>query len=83
MPYYFHHAPHLATRGVAVFCRSLFVDDVVACSADMLLMCCGVLQCVAVCYRALYSNDPDMLFMCCGVLQRVAVCCSVLPNAMF
>ena len=37
------------------------------------LLCCSVLQCVAVCCSVLQSVTA-----CCSVLQCVAVCCSVL-----
>jgi len=66
-----------------VFCRSLFVDDVVVRSADMLLMCCGVLQCVAMCCSVLQCVTERYILIilicfscvtvCCGVLQCIAV----------
>ena len=37
------------------------------------IMCCSVLQCVAVCCSVL-----QCVAVCCSVLQCVAVCCSVL-----
>ena len=40
----------------------------------MMLICCNLLQCVAVCCSDRSSNNT----VCCSVLQRcVAVCCSV------
>ena len=44
-------------------------------------VCCGVLQCVAVCRSALSTHQPRMLGLICGkrtTSQCVAVCCSVL-----
>ena len=40
------------------------------------LVCCSVLQCVAVCCSVL-----QCVAVCCSVLQCVAVCCSVLQCA--
>jgi len=37
------------------------------------IVCCSVLQCVAVCCSVL-----QCVAVCCSVLQCVAVCCSVL-----
>ena len=39
------------------------------------VMCCSVLQCVAVCY-----NVSLWFTACCSVLHHVAVCCSVLQR---
>ena len=54
----------------------------------MTLVCCSVLQCVAVCRSALrcvalqsFANDSSVLqdfAECCSASQCVAVCCSVL-----
>ena len=47
------------------------------------LMCCSVLQCVAVCYSVLQCvavcfSVLQCVTVCCSVLQCAAVCCSVL-----
>jgi len=48
--------------------------EVLCCSVlQCVAVCCSVLQCVAVCYCAVYCAA-----VCCSVLQCVAVCCSVL-----
>jgi len=39
----------------------------------LLLLCCSVLQCVAVC-----CSVSPCVAVCCSVLQCIAVCCSVL-----
>jgi len=49
-------------------------------------MCCSVLQCVAVCCRALQSarctcDSNTCVAVCCSVLQCVTVCCSALQSA--
>jgi len=38
-----------------------------------IVMCCSLLQCIAVCYKVLQS-----VVVCCSVFQCVAMCCSVL-----
>jgi len=45
----------------------------------MCVMCCSVLQCVAVCCHVCHMTFPYACH-CCSVLQYVAVCCSVLPG---
>jgi len=37
------------------------------------VVCCSVLQCVAVCYSVF-----QRVAVCCSVLQSIAACCSVL-----
>jgi len=52
-------------------CLSLFV------AACCNLMCCSVLQCVAVCCTPHHQIHKSVA-VCCSVLQCVAVCCSAL-----
>ena len=42
------------------------------------VVCCSVLQCVAVCCSVLPFTGYNGRIVCCSVLQCVAVCCSVL-----
>ena len=43
-----------------------------------LQVCCGVLQCVAVCFsgRAVSCSVLECVAVCCSVLQCVAACCN-------
>ena len=54
-------------------------------------MCCGALQCVAMCCSVLWDLFAEIQLdlrsqycgaVCCNVLQCVAVCCSVLQCVM-
>jgi len=60
-------------------------DD--SCSCWVCIVCCGVLQCVAVCCSVLQSPRQNAWMMtlapaaCCSVLQHVAACRSVLQCA--
>ena len=43
-------------------------------------VCCGVLQCVAVCHTWSHASCEAWVHVRCSVLQCVAVCCSVLQR---
>jgi len=61
-----------ALTTVHVFARL----PVVCCGVlQRVAVCCSVLQCVAVCYSVL-----QCVAVCCSVLQCVAACCSVLRS---
>ena len=78
--HWYTHIQHANGRAVSatyrarenVCRRRLVCCSVVQCVA----MCCSVLQCVAVCGSVL-----QCVALCCSVLQCVVVCCSVLQCA--
>jgi len=79
------HRSHLLQ--CVVMCCSLRIGrQVWSTCFELVLMCCSVLQCIAVCLSVCIASihvlQPHVLqrvaACCCHVLQRVAACCSVL-----
>ena len=75
----------MSPRGVGY--QGLHASRAMATGSVSVYICCGVLQCDAVCcsgllkYQGLHATMATgsvSVCMCCSVLQCVAVCCSVL-----
>jgi len=87
------HCTHYTTEGCLPFvlggdpCFRLFWEASFRCSTEGCppkLVCCNVLQCVAVCCSVLQCvavrcSVLQCVAMCCSVLQCAAVCCRIPP----
>ena len=75
----------IADKGVlqcVAVCCSVLQTKIAACRWCHWLVCCSVLQCVAVCCSvlrcvAVWCSVVQCVAVCCNVLHYVAVCCSV------
>jgi len=70
-------APGIVSRGLVATLQCVEVCCCVLCCSMLqyVAVCCSVLQCVAVC-----CNVLQCIAVCCSVLQCVAVSCSVLQS---